>query len=209
MIIYPIFEECSEYTFDTRITGLLKMCAHGTFPNGYSFDGQKISNIITGDVLPVDKSVEELFVLLVDFFDLNTVSKNNSESSTANGVATAVAIVTPEWKKLRKDIKEKLLNNYIHRTTIKYSLNKMEINELESVLSLSLQFQSISTSDIVIENDEIKSINKITFDEKNRVWSYPIIKKTEENKKQIKSTLNVVSYFDKYIKYYLSRAIVC
>lgn len=160
-----IFKILKNYTFDENVLTFLSNFDKGQF-GIFSFDkcilshgdqSVNLSGISSNNTFDENsKYFLEFYNFIKNFLEKEIIIKN---------------IENIEWKKQKKENKEKLINFYILKCKNIYNLSFAEQTKLENFLNINIKLNYITSNDIIIKNDEIESITNILFDEKKRLWT--------------------------------------
>ena len=160
-----IFKILKNYTFDEKVLTLLSNFDKGQFGE-FTFEkcvlscGNKSVNL-TG--VSSNKTLEEnaeIFILFYEFIKI-FLKKDFVEKKVEN----------VEWKKQKKENKEKLIHTYVLHLKEKYNLSHSEQTKTENFININLKLNYITSNDITIINDEIVEIKNISFDTSKRAWN--------------------------------------
>ena len=97
---------------------------------------------------------------------ISVFQKMGLQSPTDLRLARSARSDVVEWKKTRqKQVKTKLLMDYLLAMQRKWKLNKKDTKNLFNKIQLALQFKTITSENIVCENSRITEIKGLGFEE--------------------------------------------
>lgn len=204
-IFFPIFEECSKFTFDTYWKSIFINCSKNKFPLNITYDASRNALFIKKDRVILQYpltglSSTEIFTKMISIFKTMGNHSTKEIQSYISVLKRKNTNCTTEWKKIRpKRVRENLLFNFIKRESKKHKLTQRETRRLTSVVFVGYQLGEIIHSDIVLKNGEIEKIKCLVID-KERIK----IKKKAKTTKRYESVQsnygNFFSYYDKFLK---------
>jgi len=195
-VLYPIFNECAEFTLDPFWTQLFDECAKGKFPKGSSIDqnsGMTIYFKTKTDTVSYnmkEKSPEQIFSDLKQHFQvylkLKSVRDNQEIQEELDDICKDLQeIFTSSWQNIRKKkIKDPIIRSFILDLKERYDLNDKETCQLAKIIKLGFLFNWIENDNVIYENQQIIDITTLTFDSEERVFTLeePDIKHKREYK---------------------------
>src|SRR5437773_33071 len=208
-ILYPIFDTCKNYTLDQHWKDIFYDCARGKFPSGCKYIPHQNTICIYKNLtnkksehISLPEDPDKLFQSMMKIFKTKLGMTSSKEDQLQNyqlDLSTKPPESEPftEWKKAKpKYLKEKMILDFVcdhNNLTIK------EKKLMLSIIELGIQFKTIDSSDIHIENGRIKSIDHLKFDEEKRTFS--IDKERTQSLKQEKTVTSnkFLQNMDKYI----------
>jgi hypothetical protein len=214
-IIYPIFNRYKAFTLDGYWIEIFNSCSLNKFPKGMKYSDNtiyiKTEKYAQSYKIPRDDIAA--FNLLMKIFRedllLRSGRDNLLDKEQINYMIEKrqLQLKVEDWKKLKpKTLKSHLLLTYVSKIKDENSLSIKEMKQLLSLIETAVQFKHISSSDIILEEGEIKEIKKIKFDSNSRIFKVKEkavgIKKlkTETVKVQDKLMQNTDKYIREVIK---------
>lgn len=210
-IIFPIFEECKNYTLDRCWMDWFSNFACNRFPAGVKYDSKHKNLIIKIDNKPI-----EVIALPEDpprlFTTLMTVMKQKlgmrstrdlkiQKEEIEHAIKQRSIDLECDFKKIKpKHLKDQLIMNYIISLKEKYGLSVSEYNVAVSIVQLGFQFKSITPDNVLYENGEIQDIDGLTFDKKTRKFSLPSYAKIPTKVEKISTADKFMTGMHKFIK---------
>lgn len=183
-IIYPIFDECKNFTLDSFWREELGKLAYNKFPPGLRYDAVK--NNLT---LKLDGKKIETYSLSenpADVFQIvMKILKGKYDMRSSRDLKIQKSIMDEAMKKRETDLdcefknikprhlKDQLIMDYLVVLKSKHSLTTGEFKNLVSVVQLGFQFRELSPNDVVYINGEVTDIQGLVFDEKERSFTTP------------------------------------
>ena len=122
-------------------------------------------------------------------------------------------VIVSTWKDILKN-KDYHIRNFIISLQEKYNLDYYETINLESVILMGISSEFFNEDNIIIENEKIKEIENLIWDEKTRKFSIKIEeikikRKTEKINKKIYTSYTVETSNDNYITMYREAKDMC
>ena len=188
-IIYPLFEECRNYTLDPYWREQFTNFACNKFPQGMRYDQTHRNIILKIDgkteviALPEDNAAETFQIVLNilktrlnlrSTRDLKVQKQAFDQLLEDQKAQRNEDISSGEWKKIKpKHLKDQLLMDYIASLKVKYSLTPLEIKHLISKVQLGFQFRSLSADDVEFDGTSVVNIKGLDFSSKTRTFTTP------------------------------------
>lgn len=200
IILYQIFDDCKYLTFDNELQNTFQQAACGKFPKRLVFKNMELTCSLTGKSVNVaGKNSTDVFIDLVNLFQHNAVTDNN--------VSNVVNEPVVEWKKIKKELKERLVSDFIVRQSLIHGLNTFQIRYLECVVNMLIQFHIIRNEDIIMcqETGVIERIEGVYVDEVTKNVIHPEIYGIHEDQRSVggKNVSGVVGNVDKFLKLFV------
>lgn len=189
-LIYPFFLDCINHCTDTFWEQIFDDLAYGKAPYGtyitkgflccsyknkefsYKIERKETSLILYTDIFTLMKeklgilSYKETMQKKLDFTDLEKNMRNSRQ----------------EWSDIKKKtIKDSLYEKYAIDMGKKHNLSTHQTKYLLALLLLAITFKSITSKDIIYENDKIIHINGIEISESNIALVNPLCEYIESN----------------------------
>lgn len=199
-----VFEILKKYTYDEELITLLANFEKNNFEE-FTYDrcvlSLKDNKVNLGGVLPSNSVKEngEIFKKFQAFIKLCR-SRERSVSLVSEDLES-------DWKKIKKDTKDKLLHHFIMKAKNKYRLSFSEQSKLEHLLSVNIKLNYIPSSSFIIQGNEIVEIKNLVFDEEKREWEVLTnrtnFKLPESSTQQatVKEISSIYSKIDKYCEF--------
>lgn len=220
-IIHNEFQELKDLEKDEFWKNLLNRFSKNIFPKDFKYVDNtlyfKPNTKKHRAECFIDK--EDLIESLVRFkeFMRNRGYISNQEKSEINEIITnntEEKIIISTWKDILRN-KEYHIKNFIVEMADKNSLNYEETVNLESTILMGISSEFFNEDNIIIENEKIKEIENLIWDEENRKFSIKIEeikikRKTEKiNNKKIYTSYTVETSNDNYITLYHEAKDMC
>lgn len=188
-----IFEKCAKYTFDQHWKKVLLDCKDGKFPAGITYSIKDDKIIISSKTKAESITVfsEKNAVDIILFFKSHESQHpdNNCELS---------------WKNIKKETKERMVSSYVAKFGKFNKLSSSEMKNMESVITLGLQFGTIGCDNIILDSDmNIMNIEGLDYDSCKKTFILPPLKLPTKEEKYISCKNTSNRYFtsiDKYVK---------
>lgn len=203
VIIFPIFDECKNYTLDKYWIDCFSNFASNKFPPGMKYDSANKNIIIThkdGDeeVIAVPDDPPEAFTLLIKIMKQKLGMRSTRDIKIKQDVKKPDSKC--EFKTIRlKHVRDQLIMDYIGSLREKYNLTTSEYNIAVSSINLGFQFKSITPDNVVYEDGQITHIKGLTFDTSKRRFILPSYAKVQKSEKPA-SIDTFVTGMKKYIR---------
>lgn len=209
-IIFPIFEECKNYTLDQCWMDWFSNFACNKFPPGVKYD-PKHNNLIlkvgkTMEIIALPEDPANLFSTLMSVMKQKLGMRSTRDikiqkDEIENAIKQRNIDLECDFKKIKpKHLKDQLIMNYIIHLKEKYGLDSNEYNVVASMVQLGFQFKSITPDCVIYEDGAIQSIEGLEFDEKKRKFTIPSYPKVATKIEKITSTDKFIAGMQKFIK---------
>lgn len=170
-IVYPIFLECLEYTSDKFWENIFEDLAYAKTPYGTYISKDFLcckykKKEFTYKIVRKDPKIlyEEIYNLLKNKLGLISGDERLKKKKQVIEIENKINIKHKDWKDIKKkNIKESLIELYVVKMKIKYSLTLQQARYLLSIIYIAIVFKVISTKDIEYEDGIIININGISF----------------------------------------------
>jgi hypothetical protein len=183
-ILYPILNECSQYTLDPYWKQIFEDCSRGKFPRGSSIDNEgkvlyikkPIGTNQQYQTYNLNKSPSEIFIELKKLFQEQLNLKSNRDKQIQRDEFDDISkdlqeSFTSGWQKIkRKKIKDPIIRRYILELKDVYNLDDRETAEVAQILKLGFLFNWIDNDDVVYEDQRIVEIKTLHFDPEERIF---------------------------------------
>lgn len=210
-IIFPIFDECKNYTLDKCWMEWFTNFACNKFPPGVKYDPKSRSMILKIDNKPAEiialpEDPPQLFNTLMAIMKQklgmrSTRDLKNQKEQIEHAIKQRSMELECNFKKIKpKHLKEQLIMNYIISLKEKYGLTPSEYNIAVSTVHLGFQFKAITADAVVYEDGEIKKIEGLEFDAKKRRFSLPAYAKIPSKVDKPLSSSKFTCGVQKFIK---------
>lgn len=173
-ILFPTFEEASKFTLDPHWKELFLGCARNKFPKGLTYDpddnllhvvGKDEPIELEDDPLSVHQIMMQVFREDLSLFASKIDRKREQEFERVQKERLAEREET-EWKKIRsKEIKDRLIGEYIARLRNELELNARQARQLRALISIGFQYRQLLPSDVILEEGEITDILNLEFED--------------------------------------------
>lgn len=230
-IVYPFFEECSEFILDPWWKVVFSGCASAKFPRGtrYSHENHTMSfRCIFTKAKPETISLPQSPMEAVDVvlgifrdkmgifspYDQRVTSEKTTES------AKSKIHVSHEWKNIKpKTLKDVFVSDFVLEVSENLALTERERKQFNAVIVTGISFKKILPEDIVYRDRKIHEIINVDFDPKTRVFSIksrkekksgkPSVSGQKTNSGDVKNTKGKIIYqaVDLYMRTLLMRSI--
>lgn len=209
-IIFPIFEECKNYTLDRCWMDWFSNFACNRFPPGVKYDPKHKNLIIKignkTDVIALPDDPPQLFVTLMAVMKQKLGMRSTRDlkiqkEEIENMMKQRSTELECDFKKIKpKHLKDQLIMNYIISLKEKYGLTSSEYSTVISLVHLGFQFKSITPDDVVYENGVIQHINGLQYNAKKRKFTLPAYAKIPAKVEKISTADKFVAGIHKFIK---------
>lgn len=192
-----LFEILKSYTYNTELIKLLTEFEKGIFGN-FSYDkcilGMNGKSVNLSQ-LSTSKSIEENGKIFNDFLIFLDACGWKKEISPRKNTScdSDDAQSHCDWKKQKKDNKDRLIHHFILNMKNRYNLTFSEQTKLENLISINIKLNYISSQHIIIENNEIVEIKNLIFDQYNREWKIDTVKSSNASSASNASNVSSVS----------------
>lgn len=209
-LLYPIFHEASEFTFDPYWKQVFDECSKGKFPKGSSIDNtgkivyfkSKQNNVsktykLNDDPKKVFQELKQLFYEQINLKsnrdrqvikdELNDICENLKETFAGT------------WQKIkRKKIKDPIIRSFILDLKSKYELNDEETKQLIQLIKLGFIFNWIDNNSVIYKDQRILDIESLHFNPDER--KFILDKPSGPCRREYKSKSKLLStMWDKYL----------
>lgn len=186
-VIFPIFEECKEWTLDPYWVDIFDKCANGELPSGVKITS---THIIAKDITyKILSDSLENFQNILKIFEKIGLGEKEEERPT---------IYYDDWKSIRsKKTKYQLLLKYVIECEKKYELSITVTKKLLAFIQLAFLLKQLTSSNIFMDNGKIKNIEGIDFKKNDFIVD---VKEFDEKVSESVSTDKVGVSVERYIK---------
>lgn len=170
-IIYPIFLECCEHAEDSFWECVFEDLAHGKAPYGTyinkdflccRFKGREFTYKIerkNSEILH-----QEVYDLLTQKLGILSQKEKVKKRLDFHNVEKSIRDKRQKWSQIRKkNIKDILYQNYALDMKEKHKLTIKQAKYLLSLILMMIMFKTLTSKDIIYENDKIVNISGIEF----------------------------------------------
>lgn len=211
VVIFPLFEECKNYTLDRCWMDWFANFACNKFPSGVKYDPKHHNLILkigtkTTEVIALPEDPPQLFTVLMTILKQKLGMRSSRDLKIQKEEMEAAikhrsADLDCDFKRIKpKHLKDQLIMNYIASLKEKYNLTRSEYNDTVSTIQLGFQFKSIVPDDVVYENGTILDIKGVHFDEQTRRFSTPAYAKLPSKPEKQSSADKFLASLHKFIK---------
>lgn len=168
-IIYPIFVECAAYTYNSFWETIFINMAYGKFPCHVTMTRKCIvytspTDTTTKTTIRItNKPAKEIYERIHELFVNNSThifSHNDISICTDNQV------VYDNWSDIRKKgIKDLFVEVFVIEMKQKYNLSQQQSRQLLTFILLSIIMKTVCQHNVILENNRIKHIEGITFED--------------------------------------------
>lgn len=168
-ILYPIFLECCQYTKDIFWEGIFEDLAYGRTPRGtYISKGflccgykNKEFNYKIERKNP-EVLHDDIYDLLTNKLGLLSRKEQVKKRLVFHEIEQGIKDSRQEWANIRKkNVKDNMYEKYVIEMKQKYSLTIKQTKILLSLILISIIFKTITSKDIIFEEDRIVDIKGI------------------------------------------------
>jgi hypothetical protein len=210
-IIFPIFEECKNFTLDRFWIDCFSNFACNRFPQGVKYD-PKHKNLIlkignkAAEVIALPDDPPELFTTLMMVMKQKLGMRSTRDlkiqkEEIEHALKQRDIDLEGGFKKIKpKHLKDQLIMNYIMSLKEKYGLNASEYNTVVSMVLLGFQFKSITPDSVRYENGVIQHIDGLKFDAKKRKFTLPSYAKIPTKVEKVSTSDKFITGMHKFIK---------
>ena len=212
MVVYTIFEKCTDYTLDEYWKDIFHMCATNKFPKGLRYDeNRRVLYIrIEGnrtETVNVPTEATEAFPVIMDVFKtyMNLLSPHDltQKKEHMKDLLQISSLSEFEWKQIRSKImKESLIGKYVYDLKEEHDLSVKESKTLFALINLGFQFKKLTSENITFDDGYIKNISGIDYNEDTKVFT--LVNDGKITPKSSKSSKSDAFYssIERYIKDY-------
>lgn len=171
-IIHSLFEKLSNNTDDEFWKNKFFKAAHGKFPKGFKFDGEKLSYEKSNKIVIIyyNKSddIDTTTTNFIEFFKQNEGVFSNHDLENKN-----ITEIVPdyEWKEIKPKMKQNLLFHYVDRITEKKGLNVKQKQQLIDQIKILISLKIINEKNIKFKHNTIKKIRVLEYNEESQKFS--------------------------------------
>lgn len=190
-IHYPIFLACRDCTPNIFWKKVFENLAYKDPPRGIYFKDQSLYSVTKKKEFNynfADKPYDEIYLEVYDLFsrvfglksksDMNRKKELFDQFHQTNSTRKSEDV----WGKIRKSLKENLIQDYVLMCQAKYKLPKDQTQKLHFYLSVGLVFKLFQASDIHMQHGAIVSVDGVDLEEEHvyisRQFKEPHIKKS-------------------------------
>lgn len=181
-IIYPVFLECCQYAEDSFWECVFEDLAHGRSPYGTyiskdflccRYKGREFNYKI--ERKKPEKIYNDVYNLLTKKLGIFSHKEKVQKRIDFQNLEKSIRNKRQEWSKIRKkNIKDILYKNYALDMKIKHNLTTKQAKYLLSLIIMMMMFKTLTSKDIIYENDRIVDISGIEFKDGDIVVKRPI-----------------------------------
>ena len=175
-IIYPIFLDCCHYAKESFWKHIFEDLAYGKTPYGTyitkdflccKYKSKEFSYKIENK--DVEILYNDIYNLLSNKFGLLSENEQFNKRIKFHSVADNIIESRNSWSNIRKkNVKDLLLELYVLNMKRKYNLSIKQGKYLRSLIFIGLVLKVFTSKDIIYDNNEIKDIKGIEF-ENNKI----------------------------------------
>lgn len=182
-IVYPIFQECAQYTLDAFWQQVFEDCARGKFPKGCSPDSEGESLNIrsknsTKSVINYkltetpEQTFKDLKILFQDQLNIKSMIDREEIRAELDEICKSLQeSFSGNWQQIkRKKIKDPIIRRYILDLKERYKLNDRETAEVAQLIKLGFLFNWISNENVIYQDQQIVDIETLQFNEEDRTF---------------------------------------
>ena len=177
IIIHDIFLKMSEFNEDDFWKTFLIKASRDIFPSGFGFRNNivyyslksKYNFELKLNQDDVKKSLENLKEFMNNKGIMSVEDKIESNVKVYENNDSYIKEDLDEWKKVGKQ-QNYMLNDYLKMLKSKYNLNLSEYEWLELIVNIGLNSNVLHNKNIIMENNKIKDIPLLEWDEENRYF---------------------------------------
>lgn len=208
-ILYPIFLECSELSDDIFWKNVFEELSYGKCPYGTyitkdffccSYKSKEFSYKI--EQKEPQQLYNDIHTLLVKKLGLLSNIDKIKKKIDFDNIQSEIKECRKSWSSIRKkNIKDLLIENYVINMKNKYELTLKQARSLLSTIFVGIVFKVISVKDIMYEDGVVKSIEGITFKNKQVIFEKDIYDFHVNQPPYILVEKKLMSYsWDKYLE---------
>lgn len=183
-IIYPIFDECTQFTLDPYWKQVFGECSRGRFPRGSGIDSEgkivyfrnKVNTNRNYVSYRIKKKPEQTFKDLKRLFQEQLDFKSNIDRLEIRAELDDICkdlqeSYTGTWQKIkRKKIRDPIIRRFILDLKDKYDLDNKETAEVAQIIKLGFLFNWIANDQVVYQDQHIQDIKTLRFDPEERTF---------------------------------------
>jgi hypothetical protein len=208
-IIYPIFLECCKYCNDIFWESVFEDLAYGKAPQGTyiskdflccSYKNKEFNYKI--ERKDPEVLYHDLYNLLSKKVGLLSFKEKLNKKQTFHEIESDIKKSREDWSCIRKkNIKDIMYENFVIDMKNKFNLTLKQTKNLLSMILLSITFKTITSKDIVYNNNKIESIDGIQFEKHKVIYKKPFCDGSSIPKETyVKQTKIMHENWDKYLK---------
>jgi hypothetical protein len=111
-----------------------------------------------------------------------------------------------EWKKLKRETKERLMADYVSTIKKRYDLTREQQLQFEMKLNISFQLHLIDSDEIILEKGKIVDIVSVVYDDRSREFIFPKTSFVDEKDVSADRTASkLMQSVKKFIQHHSSR----
>ena len=184
-VIFPIFEECKNFTLDSFWRDEFSKLACNKFPPGMRYDSLHHNIILKTEgkktevlALPENNPSEAFQVvmkILKGRYDMRSSRDLKVQKKAIEDAMKKRDIdLNCEFKNIKpRHLKDHLIMEYLLKLKQTYLLTNTEFKHLVSVVQLGFQFKSLTPGDVNYADGVVSGIEGLVYDEKRRRFSTP------------------------------------
>ena len=222
VLIYPIFAECKDYTFDPFWQDIFLKCACNRFPKNLRYNNKNSTINIKvpcaggrskTEVISISEEPVELFQTMMEIFreklGLRSTRDMHIQALELEDIKNQIKVdLNCEWKKLKpRSLKDELIMNYVMRLTKENDLDPKESKTILTTIYLGFQYKKLTAEHVDYENGVINNIIGLEMDPEEKkfyITNEPKIVSKSEKPAQTKRLQRDV---DKFLRDYRSKRI--
>jgi hypothetical protein len=204
-IIYPFFLECCCHADDVFWENIFEDFAYGKTPygtyinKGFFCCGYKNKEFSYKIERKESKVLyDEIYKLLTEKLGILSYKEKSKQRLDFHELEKTIKGSHKNWNNIRKkNIKDIMFERFAIDMKREYSLSQKQCKHLLSIILLAIIFKTITSKDIVYQEDKIQSINGISFSNgkvyiNEDIHKIPIvqIESTEQISEKIKDNWN-------------------
>lgn len=209
-IVYPFFLETIQYCEDSFWQTLFNDLAYSKPPSGCyinkgflccSYKGKEFSYKIERKEPRI--LYDEVYALLTERVGILSQKEKNLKKIVFHQLEQDIRQTREKWSNIRrKNIKDTLFEKYVIDMKKKHNLDLKQCKYLLAVIMLSLMFKTITSKDIVYEDDRIQDISGIEFSDGKVMIERQIFSSddTEMSTEQPSESKLMSENWDRYLK---------
>lgn len=209
-IVYPIFLECCQFTDDVFWETIFEDLAYGKVPPGTyinkdfltcSYKNKEFSYKI--ERKDAELLYNDIYQLLTEKLVIISQKEKIQRKILFEEMKKNIKDSRLSWISIRKkNIKDNLYEKYILEMKNKYQLNVKQCRYLFSLINVCITFKTITSKDIIYDNDKIIKIEGIEFDKGKIIFqrSLTLDKEIEEDEVVNQDSLLLYTNWIKHLK---------
>lgn len=209
-----IFIRCQKFTYDKVWQNMFYNCSLGKFPPGVVLNSgvlkfkDKSIQVVNND----DKTCMEIIGFMKGVFIPPREEDGATSAMNTLGVTTATT-KTLEWKNIKKEMRERMIADYITRFAKNNNLSKSDVKTAESTIYLGFQMGTLTNDNIIIEKgcDFISNIEGFECEivDGIKTFTTPTIKNINNGSVVVNNTFRnkYLNCMEKYIRNQNNRSI--